>query len=314
MPTSRPREAHVGCLFRLSSLNSIKEVNMEVLVLGGTRLIGIHLVEELLRMGHHITIATRGRAEDPFGDRVKRLIVERTDSEDLKDKLQGQSFDLVCDSLAYCSLDVKALLESVYCRHYTMISSVSVYSVKNNLREEEFDPYTYPLKWCHREEYPYDEIKRQAECALYQHYKDRPASAVRFPYVIGRDDYTQRLYFYVEHIIKGIPMHIDNREEQLSFISSDEAGRFLAWAAVKKLTGPINASGLGTISLAEIIRYVEEKTGRKAILAPEGDPAPYNGAPSFSLDTSRAESLGYSFRPLEEYFYKLLDYYIDEVS
>ncbi len=287
---------------------------MEILVIGGTRLIGIHLVKELLRMGHHVTIATRGQAEEPFGDRVERLIIERTDPEDLKNKLLKRSFDLVCDSLAYCSLDVKALLDVVSCRHYTMISSGSVYSLKNNLREEEFDPYTYPLKWCHREEYPYDEIKRQAECALYQYYKNRPTAAVRFPYVIGRDDYTKRLYFYVEHIIKGIPMHIDNREEQLSFISSEEAGGFLAWVAVKELTGTINASGLGTISLTEIIRYVEEKSGRKAILAPEGDPAPYNGAPSFSLNTSRAEALGYSFRPLEDYLYQLLDYYIAEVN
>lgn len=287
---------------------------MEVLVLGGTRLIGIHLVEELLRMGHHITIATRGWTEDPFGDRIKRLIIERTDPEDLKNKLQGQSFDLVCDSLAYCSMDVKALLDAVNFRQYTMISSASVYDVRMNLREEDFDPYTYPLKWCHREEFSYDEIKRQAECALYQHYKGRPAAAVRFPYVIGRDDYTKRLYFYVEHIIKGIPMDVDNLKEQLSFISSEDAGRFLAWVAVKELSGTFNASGQGMISLTEIIRYVEMKSGRKAILTSEGDPAPYNGAPSFSLNTSRAESMGYSFRPLEDYLYNLLDYYIDEAS
>lgn len=284
---------------------------MEILVLGGTRLIGVHLVEELLRMGHHITIATRGLTEDPFGDRIERLIIDRTDPKDLNNKLQGRSFELVCDSLAYCSLDVKALMDAVSCRHYTMISSGSVYDLKINVSEEDFDPYTYPLKWCHREEYPYDEIKRQAECALYQYYKDRPAAAVRYPYVIGRDDYTKRLYFYVEHIIKGIPMHIDNLDEQLSFISSDEAGRFLAWVAVSELTDTFNASGLGTVSLTEIIRYVEEKSGRKAILTPEGDPGPYNGTPSFSLSLSRAESMGYFFRPLEDYLYKLLDHYID---
>jgi nucleoside-diphosphate-sugar epimerase len=287
---------------------------MELLVLGGTRLIGVHLVEELLRMGHQVTIATRGLTEDPFGDRVERLTVERTNSEDLKSKLKGRHFDLVCDSLAYCSLDVKALLEAVSCRHYTMISSASVYDVTLNLKEEDFDPYTYPLKWCHREEYPYDEIKRQAECALFQHYQDRSAAAVRYPYVIGRDDYTKRLYFYADHIVKGKPMHIDNLEEELSFISSEEAGRFLAWVAVSELTGTFNASGLGTISLGEIIRYVEEKSGRKALLTESGEEAPYNGAPSFSLNVNRAEAAGYSFRPINEYIYELLDYYMDEAS
>ncbi len=286
---------------------------MEVLVLGGTRLIGVHLVEGLLCMGHHVTVATRGLAEDPFGDRVKRLIIERTDSEDLKYKLRGRSFDLVCDSLAYCSLDVKALLDAVSSSYYVMISSVSVYPVKNNLREEDFDPSTYPLKWCHREDYSYDEIKRQAECALFQAYQDRTAAAVRFPYVIGRDDYTERLYFYVDHMIKGIPMHIDNVQEQLSFISSEEAGRFLAWLSFTGYHGSINGAGMGTISIEDMLHYVERKTCMKAILSPEGEPAPYNGAPSFSLDTSLAESLGYRFRPITEYIYDLLDYYIEAI-
>lgn len=31
---------------------------------------------------------------------------------------------------------------------------------------------------------------------------DRKWIAVRFPFVIGEDDYTERLMFYVEHTIK----------------------------------------------------------------------------------------------------------------
>ena len=36
------------------------------------------MVEELLRQGHEVTIATRQFKEDSFGDRVKRIKVERT--------------------------------------------------------------------------------------------------------------------------------------------------------------------------------------------------------------------------------------------
>ena len=287
---------------------------MEILVLGGTRLMGIHMTEELLRLGHQVTIANRGLTKDSFGDRVKRLMVERTNPEDLKKKLEDHKYDLVCDSLAYCSLDVKALLEAVSGRHYTMISTVSVYPWKLDLAEEDFDPRTYPLKWCQRADYPYDEIKRQAECALFQTYKDRRAAAVRFPYVIGSDDYTKRLFFYVEHMINKRPMHIDNLQEQLSFIAADDAGRFLTWVSLTEYCGIINGAGKGTISLEEILQYVERKTGIKAILTPEGEAAPYNGTPSFSLDTCRAESLGYSFQSTEDYIYDLLDYYIDTAS
>ena len=34
---------------------------MKILVLGGTRFAGIHLVNELLAKGHEVTIATRGK-------------------------------------------------------------------------------------------------------------------------------------------------------------------------------------------------------------------------------------------------------------
>ncbi|MGR4032399.1 NAD-dependent epimerase/dehydratase family protein, partial [Bacillus sp. ZZQ-131] len=51
----------------------------KVLVLGGTRFFGKHLVEYLLQAGHDVTIATRGVTEDSFGSAVKRIIVDRED-------------------------------------------------------------------------------------------------------------------------------------------------------------------------------------------------------------------------------------------
>lgn len=46
----------------------------KVLVLGGTRFFGKHLVEALLKDGHDVTIATRGITEDSFGGTVKDLL------------------------------------------------------------------------------------------------------------------------------------------------------------------------------------------------------------------------------------------------
>ena len=43
---------------------------MNVLVLGGTRFFGIHMVNVLLENGHDVTIATRGNASDPFGKKL----------------------------------------------------------------------------------------------------------------------------------------------------------------------------------------------------------------------------------------------------
>ena len=45
---------------------------MKVLVLGGTRFFGIHLVDELLKSNCDVTIATRGLTSDSFGNKVKK--------------------------------------------------------------------------------------------------------------------------------------------------------------------------------------------------------------------------------------------------
>jgi nucleoside-diphosphate-sugar epimerase len=286
---------------------------MKVLVLGGTRYFGVHLVNSLLCRGQAVTIATRGRRRDRFGDRVERLVIERTDPDSLRGVLAGRRFDAACDNLAFCPDDVKFLLDNLDCGKYVMTSSAAVYSeMRLDLAESGFDPLSYRLRWGTGLEY--GEGKRQAESALFQRYGQFNPVAVRFPYVIGEDDYTGRLYFYVENIIKGQAMDIDNLDERMAFIRSDEAGDFLAWAAGQGFTGPVNAASKGTISLGEVIGYVERKTGSTAVFSAAGREGPYNGQKSFSLDVSRAENLGYSFTILKEWIFGLLDRFIEKSS
>ncbi|MBQ7067323.1 MAG: NAD-dependent epimerase/dehydratase family protein [Lachnospiraceae bacterium] len=287
---------------------------MKILVLGGTRFFGIPMVEELLRRGHDVTIATRGMAKDNFGDAVKRIQIERTDSKQMEQALKGKHFDVVYDKIAYCSNDIKIAMDVLDCDKYIYMSSTAVYDPKKmDTKEEDFGATKKGLIWCNRMDFPYDEIKRQAECALWQKYNDRSFIAVRYPFVIGKDDYTERMLFYVEHVMKSLPMNIDNPDFQMSYIRSDEAGKFLAFLADKNVQGAINGSCGGTISLREIIDYVERKTGSKAILSKTGDKAPYNGEPEYSINTNKAEKLGFEFSNLTDWIYDLIDYYIELV-
>jgi hypothetical protein len=48
-----------------------------------------------------------------------------------------------------------------------------------------------------------------------------------------------------------------------------------------------------------------------AVLSEDGDPAPYNGTPEYSINTQKAESLGFEFSDINDWIYGLLDYYID---
>ncbi len=284
---------------------------MKILVLGGTRFFGIPMVEQLLQDGHEVTIATRGRAQDSFGDRVSRMTLDRTNPDSLKQALAGKHYDVVIDKIAYCSNDIKILMEILDCDKYIYMSSTAVYDPKHiNTVEEDFDGSKKELIWCNRPDFPYDEIKRQAECALSQVYPDKNWVAVRYPFVIGRNDYTERLRFYVEHVMKGMPMYIDNIDSQMGFINSDEAGKFMAFLVDKDFNGPINGCSEGTISIREIISYVEEKTGCKAVLSEGGDEAPYNGEVEYSINTEKAARLGFRFSVLKDYVFDLLDFYI----
>ena len=284
---------------------------MKILVIGGTRFFGIHMVNELLAKGHEVTIATRGRTVDTYGDRVKRIIIQRTDAESVRDALNGTHYDVVIDKIAYCSNDIKYVMDVVDCDKYIYMSSTSVYKPKHiNTIESDFDGISKELIWCDRMAFPYEEIKRQAECALWQAYPDKNWIAVRYPFAIGKDDYTKRLFFYVEHTMKSIPMNIDNMDYQMGYIRSDEAGKFLAFLVDRDVTGAINGSSEGTISLREIIQYVEMKTGTKAIINKNGEEGPYNGEPEYSINTDKAKALGYRFSILKEWIYELLDYYI----
>ncbi len=284
---------------------------MKILVLGGTRYFGKSMVWGLIERGHEVTIATRQRTEDDFGDAVNRIQVERTDAYQMEQAFKGMYFDVVYDKIAYCSNDIKYAMDTIKCKKYIYMSTTSVYKPKKiDTKEDDFDAADKELVWCDRTDFPYEEIKRQAERALWQKYREENWIAVRYPFVIGKDDYTERLLFYVEHVKKSIPMHIDNLDVQMGFIRSEEAGKFMAFLADKDFKGAINGSSQGTISLREIIEYVEKKTGKKAIIDAEGDIAPYNGEPEYSINTDKAEKLGFHFSNLKDWIYDLIEHYI----
>ena len=284
---------------------------MKILVLGGTRFFGIRMVQDLLKMGHEVAIGTRGLSKDPFGEQVKRIALDRSNGESLRQALHGKRFDLVIDKIAYCSNDIKRLLDFIDCQKYIYMSTTAVYAPKKiNLVEEDFDPLAMELVWCERKDFPYGQVKMQAEAAITQKYPGQKYIAVRYPVVLGKDDYTKRLLFYAEHVARSVPMYIDNLDAQMSFIRSDEAGAFMAFLADKNFCGAVNGASKGTVSLREIIEFLEKKTGKKALLSADGEAAPYNGESEFSVNTDKAKALGFEFSDVNDWIYDLLEYFL----
>lgn len=113
---------------------------MKILVIGGTKFFGIHMVNALLERGHDVTIATRGQAKDPFGDKVSRILLDHSDPESMKKALSGKHFDVAIDKIAYCSNDIKYVMDTVSCDRLIYMSSTAIYKLDHmGVTEEEFD-------------------------------------------------------------------------------------------------------------------------------------------------------------------------------
>ena len=70
---------------------------MKVLVIGGTSFIGRLLVEELLKLGHDVTVLHRKPKHD-LGRKVENLAADRNDPEAVKAAVAGRRFDAVFDN------------------------------------------------------------------------------------------------------------------------------------------------------------------------------------------------------------------------
>lgn len=102
---------------------------MRVLVLGGNRYIGLHLVFELARQGHDVTVLNSHVA--PMPDGARRLHGDRQQPGVLHDVLSDHrdDFDVVFDNTAYTPKDLEPLVELFRGRvqQYVFTSSVAVY-------------------------------------------------------------------------------------------------------------------------------------------------------------------------------------------
>ena len=280
---------------------------MKILVVGGTRYFGIPMVNTLLRNGHEITIGTRGNSKPEFEGPVDYVAMDRMSSESVNEALDGWHFDLIIDKIAYSSNDVKALLENVSCDKYIQMSTCSVYSKEHaDITEDEFRTEEYELHWTDRIK-DYQEAKRQAERAVIEFMDPANISFVRYPIVLGENDYTGRLDFYIEHVMDQIPMNIDDIDNKMAFIYEKDAGDFIAYLADHFVSGPINGCSKEAVKISNIIEYIEKCFGKKAVLSQQGDNAPYNGLEdTLSFNTEKAESIGYRFRELKDWLYPLI--------
>ncbi len=179
---------------------------MRALVIGGTRFIGRHLVEELLAHGYDVTIFNRGNHENPFADddRVDHVEGDRTNESALEAAAMEVDPDHVHDVVAYKPKDVRAATEIFSdVDAYVYVSSGGAYGAEHVPKREGETPLSEctPEQATDRSPETYGPRKAEGDRAVFAA-ADRGVNAlsVRPTVVYGPHDYTQRLDYWIDRV------------------------------------------------------------------------------------------------------------------
>jgi 2'-hydroxyisoflavone reductase len=231
---------------------------MKLLILGGTRFVGRHLVTATLAREHEITLFNRGKhpsapltnVETIYGDRNRDLA-----------KLQGRRWDAVIDTSGYLPRTVRASTEilSHSVDRYVFISSLSVYADVSVFGIDE----TAPLATLTSEQLEeanaidssgqasavtygkmYGGLKALCEQAADEVLPNR-ALIIRPGLIVGSHDYTDRFTYWVVRVANGGEVLAPGRPGRyVQFIDVRDLAEWIVRMIERKETGVYNANGL----------------------------------------------------------------------
>ncbi|MEA2460064.1 MAG: hypothetical protein QOH90_241, partial [Actinomycetota bacterium] len=112
---------------------------MKVLVIGGTKFVGRHLVGCLLERGHDVTLFNRGQTNPGLFARAEHIKGDRENDLHL---LKDRAWDVAVDTCGYFPrvVDASAALLADSVGRYVFISSVSAYRDFRSEGRREDDP------------------------------------------------------------------------------------------------------------------------------------------------------------------------------
>jgi 2'-hydroxyisoflavone reductase len=277
---------------------------VKLLVLGGTKNLGRHVVEAALRDGHEVTLFNRGRTNPSLFPSVLRL----TGSRSRPDALTTGEWDGVIDMSGFLVHDVRRSAELLLDRvgHYTFMSSIAVYASKTTPGMTEDAPL---LPWPdgapedHFTMDLYGPSKVRCESLLKAHFGERTC-AVRSGFVVG--PYNPDFGNWGSALAHGKPLECAARPDQpIQYIDARDLAAFLLHLTTNRHPGPFNAVGPSTTMSALADAWNSAVPNPPPI---DWSPAedrfhlPHDGTNdgTFQLTNARALAAGLTLRPDED--------------
>jgi len=217
---------------------------MKILIMGGTRFLGIALTKTLLAQGHEVVLFNRGNKPAPV-DGVRVILGDRTDPLQIKEKLLYEQFDAIFDNNGRELSDTKPLVDLFRdrIRHFVYMSSAGVYLDSENMpyfEGDAVDPNSRHKGKLHTEAYlkqAYDEI-------------GFPFTSIRPTYIYGPQNYNDLEAWFFDRIVRDRPILIPENGKFITQLGHVE-DLVAAMAAVLD-----KSATLGEIYNVSDIRYV----------------------------------------------------------
>ncbi len=199
---------------------------MKILIIGGTRFIGLEVVQQLHRSGHQVVVFSRGRTQVELPTGVQRITGDRKQLGNYKGEFQQVSPDVVLDMIPITEGDSLAFVNTFrgIAQRVVVVSSQDVYRAYGLLIDIESGPVeSTPLTEdapLRQVLYPYRGETPRAVDDPSQYLDDYdkilvegtilgdselPGTVLRLPMVYGPGDYQHRLYPYLKRMDDGRP-------------------------------------------------------------------------------------------------------------
>ena len=230
---------------------------MRILIMGGTRFIGVYLTKILVEQGHEVVLFNRGNKPAPV-EGVKQIHGDRTDASQLKEKLSQEQFDAVFDNNGRELSDTQPLAEIFKDRvqHFVYMSSAGVYLKSDQLPHVEGDPVD-----------PKSRHKGKHETEAYLTQLGLPWTSIRPTYIYGPQNYNDLEAWFFDRIVRDRPIPIPGNGVHITQFGhcQDLAKAMAAVLGNDTAVGQIyNVSGDRYVTFDGLARGCAEATGKSA--------------------------------------------------
>ena len=292
---------------------------MKILIIGGTRFLGRHLVESALARGHEVTLFNRGKSNP---DLFKQVQTIRGDREKDLDQLSGQ-WDAVIDTCGYfpriVRMSAEALKDKV--RSYVFISSISVYDGFGKIGINESDPVGTIADETIEEitGESYGPLKALCEKAVQDVFGDR-SLIIRPGLIVGPNDPTDRFTYWPVRVARGGDVLVPEKPAApIQIIDVRDLSDFVIELLQQNVFGVFNATGPEhELTLGTMLEACKRVSGSDANFKwasveflNQNQIAPWSDMPAWVPDTpedaglsrvdiSKAIRAGLKFMPLEK--------------